>query len=333
MKKTLLALGIASSLAVAGVANAATPNSFYMGGHVGYAHMDTDHLDGVTFDNDGLGGGLLAGYSFNQYFSLEGAYNYFGGFKASNDVDSLSYNIHGPQIAGLLSYPLTDNGTDLFLRGGVMYAFGSHDSREVSPSIGAGANINFTDSVGMRVGYERYFNAYKADDIKGDLDYAYVAFKYVFGNNAPAPVAQEPVTQTVTTSYTLDANTTFGFDSAQLSEEGKKAVAQVVVDAQNANLQFVKYTVDGYTDRLGSAAYNQKLSEKRANAVAEQLVSLGVQPGDIVATGHGSSDPVTGDTCTSQNRKELIKCLAPDRRVVVNVAGTASKTETVDSAQ
>lgn len=337
MKKTLLALGIVSSLAAAGLANAATPDSFYMGAHVGYAHSDPKNLDNVSFDKNGLGGGLFAGYSFNQYFSLEGDYNYFGGFKATAHdpvsgaaVDDLKYNLHGPEIAALVSYPLADNGTDVFLRGGVMYAFGNHDSRQAAPSLGAGANVNFTDNFGVRVGYTRYFNAYKYEDLKSDVDYAYLAFKYDFGSNGQAPVAQEPVTQTVTTSYTLDANTTFGFDSAALSEEGKKAVSQVVVDAQNANLQFVKYNVDGYTDRLGSDAYNQKLSEKRANAVAQELVSLGVQPGDIVATGHGSADPVTGDACnTTKARKDLIKCLAPDRRVVVNVSGTSSKTESV----
>ena len=82
--------------------------------------------------------------------------------------------------------------------------------------------------------------------------------------------------------------------------------------------------VNGYTDRLGSARFNQKLSERRAAAVKAYLVSKGMDGSKIDVTGYGktgmgSSQPFA--SCTQKNRKQLIACLAPNRRVEVEVHG------------
>jgi len=75
-------------------------------------------------------------------------------------------------------------------------------------------------------------------------------------------------------------------------------------------------TVTGHTDRLGSTAYNQKLSERRATMVAKYLASQGVSSDIIAATGRGESVPVVA--CEGvKGRKALIKCLQPNRRVTV----------------
>src|SRR5699024_726239 len=77
-------------------------------------------------------------------------------------------------------------------------------------------------------------------------------------------------------------------------------------------------TVAGHTDRLGSASYNQRLSQKRAIAVKQALVAQGIYASSVQAHGYGSTQPVTTG-CSQQIRDELIACLAPDRRVDITV--------------
>jgi len=79
--------------------------------------------------------------------------------------------------------------------------------------------------------------------------------------------------------------------------------------------------VTGHTDRIGSQAYNQKLSERRADAVRNYLVSKGVPRDKIETLGMGKTQPVPGVVCNMKAMKELIACLAPNRRVEVEVKG------------
>ena len=82
--------------------------------------------------------------------------------------------------------------------------------------------------------------------------------------------------------------------------------------------------VTGHTDRLGSQQYNQKLSEKRAEAVKTFLQQKGVPADKIDTMGAGKTQPAQGVKCEDKlPRKKLIECLAPSRRVVVEVKGTA----------
>lgn len=74
-------------------------------------------------------------------------------------------------------------------------------------------------------------------------------------------------------------------------------------------------TVTGHTDRIGSDAYNQKLSERRAEAAKNYLVGKGVSANRLAAVGKGESSPVV--TCNDRKRSGLIECLAPNRRVEV----------------
>jgi OOP family OmpA-OmpF porin len=83
----------------------------------------------------------------------------------------------------------------------------------------------------------------------------------------------------------------------------------------------------GHTDRFGSDTYNQKLSERRANAVKDYLVSRDIPAGRISADGKGETQPVTkaGD-CLGAKSAKVIACLQPDRRVDVEVTGTQGPT-------
>ena len=93
-------------------------------------------------------------------------------------------------------------------------------------------------------------------------------------------------------------------------------------DIQELQMQDKQTVVYGYTDRIGSDQANQSLSERRAKSVADFLIGKGMQPSMITAVGKGEADPVTGTQCDSvKNRQKLIVCLAPDRRVSVEVKG------------
>ncbi len=86
-------------------------------------------------------------------------------------------------------------------------------------------------------------------------------------------------------------------------------------------------TVTGHTDRLGSDALNQRLSEQRAKAVRDYLVTHGVDPTRIVSIGKGRSEPVTvAAACDrSKSKKALRACLAPDRRVEIEASATVTE--------
>ena len=129
----------------------------------------------------------------------------------------------------------------------------------------------------------------------------------------PPPVVAEKVK--------LSADALFDFDKAVLKPEGKQHLSEIARQAQGINLEVIMAT--GHTDRIGSDAYNQGLSERRANAVKEYLVSQGIDPSRIYVEGKGKTQPVTGDQCKrGMSRTALLECLQPDRRVEVEVIGT-----------
>jgi OmpA-OmpF porin, OOP family len=127
---------------------------------------------------------------------------------------------------------------------------------------------------------------------------------------APAPLPEQPLR--------LSADALFGFDSAVLSAEGQHAVQGILAQVREA-AQVQSIRVTGYTDRIGSASYNQRLSQRRAEAVRTALVQGGVPASAISAEGRGAAEPIV--QCEQRSRRELIACLAPNRRV--QIAGMA----------
>jgi OmpA-OmpF porin, OOP family len=130
----------------------------------------------------------------------------------------------------------------------------------------------------------------------------------------PAPMAPKPVTQKVT----LSADVLFDFDRYALKPEGKAKLDELVGKIKGIALEVI--IAVGHTDRIGSEAYNQKLSVHRAESVKAYLVSKGIQPNRVYTEGRGEKQPVK--SCTDKNMKALIACLAPNRRVDVEVVGT-----------
>ncbi len=122
---------------------------------------------------------------------------------------------------------------------------------------------------------------------------------------------------------TIQAETLFAFDKAVLREDGKKTLDDEVVTKMKEHPEVEVVLVSGYADRIGSAKYNLKLSERRANAVKSYLESQGSASSRIEAVGKGTADPVVD--CknikgpANRHNKKLVACLQPNRRVVVEV--------------
>lgn len=140
------------------------------------------------------------------------------------------------------------------------------------------------------------------------------------GQPAAAP-APDPV-KVPSRSLSFSADTLLAFDQAALKLEGKTLLDDFV--RQLDGTQYEAIFVAGHTDRYGNNEYNQKLSERRANAVKEYLANASIPANRIKAEGRGETQPVTrpGDCQGTRNRK-VVACLQPDRRVHVEVSSTA----------
>lgn len=125
--------------------------------------------------------------------------------------------------------------------------------------------------------------------------------------------------------WTLSADVLFGFGSSTLTDEGEYEITSLldslIAKSSTANLTSISnFIVTGYSDRLGSEAYNLQLSQKRAEAVKKFIMSQGVKSSEITAVGKGINNPVTEDACDNISvREALISCLSPDRRVVISL--------------
>jgi OOP family OmpA-OmpF porin len=127
----------------------------------------------------------------------------------------------------------------------------------------------------------------------------------------PIVIAAPPIAKEIP----LSADVLFAFDSAVLTAAGKNVVGDLADGIAKDGARLV--SVDGYTDRFGSTAYNEALSSRRAAAVAAVIRSK-VPAAQTVSIARGSAEPVV--TCPGNKTPETIACLAPNRRVVVKTS-------------
>jgi OOP family OmpA-OmpF porin len=120
------------------------------------------------------------------------------------------------------------------------------------------------------------------------------------------------------------------FGKAEMTADNKKELDTFLADLRKGTkartpVRFGAVVVTGHTDRIGSLKYNMKLSERRAVVVKDYLVAAGVDQKVIFWEGKGPKQPipVTKFCDNKMKRKQLIECLSPNRRVTVEVVGTA----------
>lgn len=136
----------------------------------------------------------------------------------------------------------------------------------------------------------------------------------------PAPAAPKKCDFT----YVLKNDETFAFNKADLNAAARAKLDTEVVAKLSTCAQVKLLLVTGHTDRIGTHEFNQKLSEKRADAVKGYLVSKGVAADSVETMGAGKTQAAPGVKCDDKlPRQKLIECLAPNRRVSIEVQGPA----------
>lgn len=157
----------------------------------------------------------------------------------------------------------------------------------------------------------------------------------------PPPAKPVPPPAVVSQKVKYQAETLFDFDKSVLKPEGMAKLDDLAEKIKGINLEVIVAT--GHTDRIGTDKYNDALSARRARAVQRYLIKKGIDEKRIYTEAKGKRQPAKTaegqlftEACTQslkKQRKALIACLAPDRRVEVEVVGTRTVTQTVPVQQ
>ena len=330
-------------------ANSAT----YIGAAIGQSRAninDADTIRGLTrpgqtvntwsSDERDVGYKLFMGKQLNRNFAIEAGYFDLGDFNyrartAQGGTTGANLSYKGLNLDLVTQLPFTDRFS-IYSRLGVQYtkavtAFnGSLTSNRVykdknfNPKVGLGMEYKLSEALALRAEVERN----RMEDgirSKANVDLYSLGLVYKLGRPAAAPVVYtpppaEPVVEPapapapVATSEKVSfaAEALFDFDKSIVKPAGKAALDDLLMKLQGMNTE-VMVTV-GHTDSIGSDAYNQKLSLRRAEAVKAYIVSKGVDASRVYTEGKGESQPVA-DNNTAEGR-------AKNRRVTVEVVGT-----------
>ncbi|MBE2896228.1 porin OmpA [Pasteurellaceae bacterium HPA106] len=344
MKKTAIALAI-SGLALASVAQAAPQaNTFYAGLKAGWSQFHDGVKVGssvinnansdVKFDKtrrNSVAYGVVGGYQITPNFAAELGYDYYGSYELkAPGADKFKHTAHGANLSLKASYPIVTD-LDFYAKAGAALVHSNYKvtgkkaekkhSNRVSALFAGGLEYAITPSLTASVEYQWLNNVGKLKvdnqtvDYRPDIGTVYAGLTYRFGQTAQAP-------EIVTKKFAFSSDVLFAFNKADLKPAAAQAIDTMTAEVAQSGLGNPNFNVAGYTDRLGSDAYNLKLSQKRAETVANYLVSKGVPQTNVSAVGYGEANPVTGSNCDAvKGRKALIACLAPDRRVEVAVQG------------
>ncbi|WP_045456759.1 OmpA family protein [Vibrio campbellii] len=306
MKKVAIAV---AAVVAGGLINSAQAE-MYIGGKVGMTTLDDACYLNSPCDDDAFGAGMHIGYDFTDIIGLEYGVDYLGDYKANfksgaNTVDTIDGDLWALTLAPKFNWHLNDTW-NLFAKIGGAYMM-SGDEKDFVPTGSLGAEYTIDRNWSVRAEYQRYQDI--SDDVLDDMDANFfgIGFNYKF---AAAPVVAAVVTEEVleeepvmmTKTHKEEYGTgTFEFDSAKLTDSVSERLDNFVNFLNEYPQAQVEIT--GYTDSSGPAAYNQKLSERRAQAVADYLIAAGIDADRFTVTGMGEENPVA-DNSTHEGREQ-----------------------------
>ncbi|WP_296404441.1 OmpA family protein [Psychrobacter sp.] len=141
--------------------------------------------------------------------------------------------------------------------------------------------------------------------------------------NKPKPVIVEkptPIIEPKARTFTLSSDLLFDFNSANIKSSSAFNIDKLTATIQQDYSQIHSINVVGHTDYLGDEAYNYNLALQRANTIKDELAGRGFNPSSISTSSMGESSPLT-QSCQNMSLEQTKLCLAPDRRVEVQVVG------------
>ncbi|MFM2625695.1 outer membrane beta-barrel protein [Vibrio owensii] len=310
---------------------------FYVGGRAGWAaYQDACGSGAEECEDDAFGFGLYGGYQLNDWFALEAGVTDYGEssatYPSSTNVNgqSLSVDTYGAELAAKLSYHLSPRWT-LFTRLGASYqdidkhleGQGNQSSQDWNTMVSAGIDYRLSQRWSLRGEYQFIDGVGDSTVDQADLHFTSLGLTYHFGQSTPfvAPVIETPAPESkpyydvITTEVSLSASSLFGFNSSTLNYTPElSSLAEQLTQYPEGNIRIV-----GHTDSVGSQAYNQRLSEQRAQALAEYLKRMGIAETRMSVEGQGESQPVANNE-TAEGR-------AQNRRVEVVFETTVEETQ------
>lgn len=127
---------------------------------------------------------------------------------------------------------------------------------------------------------------------------------------APVPSTTRSVRNLAPEPRKIDLMLQFDFNSARLQEPSRPMLASLAQAMGSTRIKALRFKVEGHTDAVGKASYNQDLSEKRAQSVVEFLSYKGVKKNRLLAEGKGASDLLLPDKPDAmENRRVRITTL------------------------
>ncbi|MEF1210950.1 OmpA family protein [Vibrio alginolyticus] len=313
MKK--LAAVISASLLMASAAQA----EVYVGGKMGKSWMEDACVAGQACDKDDSTLGAFVGYEMNKYFAVEAGFDNIGDFNQT----SFGGHVEAITLAPKFSLPITE---DIALYGKVGGAYVMFDGKDDYSYLGAaGLEFNLSQNVTARAEYQTL------TDISNDVtratgNTATLGVSFKFGGNDEPVIVEEPVVveevvveevveEPVVVTKTFETQTigtgSFDLNSTTL-KPGSAAKLDNLVAFLNEHPQ-ANVEVVGYTDTSGPAAYNLKVSEKRAESVANALVEKGIDSSRIQARGEGENNPIaSNDTREGRQQNRRVEVVVPE---------------------
>lgn len=300
------------------MSSAAMANDFYVGAKAGKSWANDACLTTTPVcDDDSHGYGAFLGYQAWENVALEFGYDDFGKFTgAGMDDDSATAITLAPKV----TLPVLDK-FDVFGKLGVA-SVDYGDERDPSLMGAVGVDVHATDKLSVRLEYQTLTDV-SNDLVSANVNMTSIGLLYKFGGSeapvmeaaepVPAPVVEEVVTPTVKMqklNMKLDSSSSFTTASAELSAQAKSQISEVVALLKQYPQAVV--TVTGHTDSRGSEAYNQKLSEQRAQAVAQEIVAQGIELSRVTAEGKGELEPIaSNDTETGREMNRRVEIDVP----------------------